>query len=58
MIKVTAKRVAEAKKGAGAVLISREYLEHDGLACRQTKSIIVEPDYPSCAFSRLSEDNG
>ena len=58
MIKVTAKRVAEAKKGAGAVLISREYLEHDGLACRQTKSVIVRPDYPSGAFSRLSEDNG
>ena len=58
MIQVVGKKIAEAQKGAGIVMITREYLEHEGLACKETKSVIVESDYPSPALCRYSEDNG
>ena len=58
MIKVFGKKIADAKRGEGITTLKREYLSHSGLACRETKSVITESDYPSPSFSRISMDNG
>lgn len=58
MIKVIGKKITEAKKGQGAISYVREYLEHDGLACKQTKDITAESDYVGTSSYRISQDNG
>ncbi len=58
MIKVVAKKQTDAVKGKGVVFIAREYLEYDGLACKQKKIVTVESDYVGDSEYRISEDNG
>ena len=58
MIKVIGNRIAKAVECEGIVTLSREYLSEDGLALRETKSVVKESDYPSPALCRISEDNG
>jgi len=58
MIKVTQHKITDAQKGRGAISFQREYLEHDGLACKQTKDIAAESDYVGASSYRISKDNG
>ncbi|MBP3605974.1 MAG: exo-alpha-sialidase [Clostridia bacterium] len=58
MIRVSGKKIADAVRGAGITMVTREYLDRNGLACRETKSVIAESDYPSPALTRISTDNG
>ena len=58
MIKVIGTKMTDAVEGQGAVTISRSYLNHDGLKCKQSRSVSMESDYPGNSTYRLSEDNG
>ena len=58
MIKVTGKKLTDAVDGQGAISIHREYLEHSGLVCRQTRTVSMENDYPGNTQYRVSRDNG
>lgn len=58
MIKVIATKQTNAVMGRGAVMLYREYLDHDGLTCRQTEAVSIESDYPPSSTYRISENNG
>lgn len=57
MIKVKATKTAEAHEG-GITKVIRQYLNHDGLACKQSVLTQSEPDYPTFGKFRISQDNG
>ncbi|MBR2353318.1 MAG: exo-alpha-sialidase [Clostridia bacterium] len=58
MIKVIKTKQSEAVKGQGIVSYFREYLEPEGLRCKQIQSVQAESDYVYTSQYRLSEDNG
>ena len=57
MIKVTAKKVTEAKEG-GITKIVREYISHEGLSLKQSILTQQESDYAAFGKYRISHDNG
>ena len=57
MIKVKAIKTYDAHEG-GITKVVRQYLHHDGLACKQSVLTEDESDFPCFGKFRLSEDNG
>lgn len=58
MIRVIGTKQSEAVEGEGIVTYKREYLDCEGLRCKQIRSVQSESDYVNTAQYRISEDNG
>lgn len=57
MISVKATKTYEAHDG-GITKVIRQYLHHDGLACKESVLTQREADYPPFGKFRISQDNG
>ena len=58
MIKVKSECIIPADEKRGIVNVTKEYLSREGLAVKQTESILRENDYINEKRSRVSLDNG
>lgn len=56
-IRVSGRCVISAEKGK-VFLLSTEYLDEEGLSCRQIKKLQSESDFTNGILSRISRDNG